>query len=257
VIPTQFVLFTISTIVGSAILYDDFKELGASKIMQFVFGCMLTFLGVYFITSNRDKVMHRARDDFPSPLSGAGDYLEDTFSGVLERQQQAGREDQYSTGGDVGRGIAIKGIHRGRGNPQFHSPMSAATPLLVSDNEYAGDATHQAGSSGNFAHSALLNMYSSSVPAYVHDKQGNINNNSRSSLSRLGSEMHHVLYTVGTRHSQSLGLVSPLLPFPLSSTHFLSLSTLNNCRLSRIPQLAGATSPLHHLRLQPLPIQKI
>ena len=55
VIPTQFVLFTISVIVGSAILYRDFKSASGSDIGKFIGGCFLTFLGVYLITSGRRR----------------------------------------------------------------------------------------------------------------------------------------------------------------------------------------------------------
>ena len=55
VIPTQFVLFTISAIVGSAILYRDFEEAKADRFAKFIGGCFLTFLGVYLISSNRSK----------------------------------------------------------------------------------------------------------------------------------------------------------------------------------------------------------
>ena len=54
VIPTQFVLFTISVIVGSAILYRDFERQKAGDAVKFFAGCALTFLGVWCITSGRD-----------------------------------------------------------------------------------------------------------------------------------------------------------------------------------------------------------
>ncbi|OOQ91209.1 DUF803 domain membrane protein [Penicillium brasilianum] len=53
VIPTQFVLFTLSVIVGSAVLYRDFESMSAARAGKFMGGCALTFLGVYFITSGR------------------------------------------------------------------------------------------------------------------------------------------------------------------------------------------------------------
>ncbi|KAL9595302.1 MAG: hypothetical protein Q9219_006524 [cf. Caloplaca sp. 3 TL-2023] len=55
VIPTQFVLFTISVIVGSAVLYRDFKSATAARVGKFVGGCLLTFIGVYLITSGRSS----------------------------------------------------------------------------------------------------------------------------------------------------------------------------------------------------------
>ncbi|KAK9488712.1 magnesium transporter NIPA-domain-containing protein [Lipomyces starkeyi] len=53
VIPTHFVFFTISVILGSAILYQDFYGASSAQLTQFFFGCFLTFIGVYLITSNR------------------------------------------------------------------------------------------------------------------------------------------------------------------------------------------------------------
>ncbi|EAW18077.1 DUF803 domain membrane protein [Aspergillus fischeri NRRL 181] len=55
VIPTQFVLFTLSVIVGSAVLYRDFENYTAERASKFVSGCLMTFLGVYFITSGRAR----------------------------------------------------------------------------------------------------------------------------------------------------------------------------------------------------------
>ncbi|KAL9130372.1 MAG: hypothetical protein Q9217_001430 [Psora testacea] len=63
VIPIQFVLFTISVIVGSAILYRDFRSATGDRISKFIGGCLLTFLGVYLITSGRA----RRGDDDDSP----------------------------------------------------------------------------------------------------------------------------------------------------------------------------------------------
>ncbi|KAF2768402.1 DUF803-domain-containing protein, partial [Teratosphaeria nubilosa] len=55
VIPTQFVMFTISVIVGSAVLYRDFEREKAGDAVKFVGGCALTFLGVWCITSGRSE----------------------------------------------------------------------------------------------------------------------------------------------------------------------------------------------------------
>lgn len=60
VIPTQFVIFTISVIVGSAILYRDFERQTPEDAAKFFGGCALTFLGVWCITSGRGE---NAEDD--------------------------------------------------------------------------------------------------------------------------------------------------------------------------------------------------
>ncbi|KAF2425790.1 DUF803-domain-containing protein [Tothia fuscella] len=55
VIPTQFVLFTLSVIIGSAVLYRDFEKESGEDAGKFIGGCAMTFLGVYFITSARGR----------------------------------------------------------------------------------------------------------------------------------------------------------------------------------------------------------
>ena len=55
VIPTQFVAFTLSVIIGSAVLYRDFESTTLARALEFVGGCALTFFGVYLITSGRER----------------------------------------------------------------------------------------------------------------------------------------------------------------------------------------------------------
>jgi magnesium transporter len=58
VIPVQFVMFTLSVIIGSAVLYRDFEKATADSVGKFIGGCLLTFFGVFLITSGRPR-----RDD--------------------------------------------------------------------------------------------------------------------------------------------------------------------------------------------------
>lgn len=55
VIPVQFVMFTLSVIIGSAVLYRDFEKAQAESMGKFVGGCLLTFFGVFLITSGRTR----------------------------------------------------------------------------------------------------------------------------------------------------------------------------------------------------------
>lgn len=55
VIPVQFVMFTLSVIMGSAILYRDFEKATAENVGKFIGGCLLTFFGVFLITSGRSR----------------------------------------------------------------------------------------------------------------------------------------------------------------------------------------------------------
>lgn len=49
VIPIQFVLFTLSAIIGSAILYGDFRTAKFHQVVTFLYGCAATFAGVFVI----------------------------------------------------------------------------------------------------------------------------------------------------------------------------------------------------------------
>lgn len=66
VIPTQFVLFTLSVIIGSAVLYRDFEKKTAEDAVKFVAGCVLTFSGVWMITSGRTRKPDRDEEEILS-----------------------------------------------------------------------------------------------------------------------------------------------------------------------------------------------
>ncbi|PLW45306.1 hypothetical protein PCANC_16929 [Puccinia coronata f. sp. avenae] len=50
VVPVQFVLFTITAVIGSTILYDDFRNWGSAQVGNFIFACGFIFIGVYLLT---------------------------------------------------------------------------------------------------------------------------------------------------------------------------------------------------------------
>ncbi|CAK7236676.1 hypothetical protein SCUCBS95973_009688 [Sporothrix curviconia] len=63
VIPIQFVMFTLCVIIGSAVLYRDFERTTAEQAAKFVGGCLLTFFGVFIITSGRPPHNEDDEDD--------------------------------------------------------------------------------------------------------------------------------------------------------------------------------------------------
>lgn len=67
VIPVQFVLFTLSVILGSAVLYRDFERTSGDDAGKFVGGCAMTFLGVSFITTGRRQRQDDEEDREPEP----------------------------------------------------------------------------------------------------------------------------------------------------------------------------------------------
>ena len=50
VVPVQFVLFTIMAVIGSAILYNHFRNWGSAQVGNFIFACGFIFTGVYLLT---------------------------------------------------------------------------------------------------------------------------------------------------------------------------------------------------------------
>ncbi|WVQ66201.1 uncharacterized protein L199_004380 [Kwoniella botswanensis] len=58
VIPTQFVFFSLAAIIGSAVLYEEFKDVSFSSFVNFAFGIATTFLGVHLLTSSPSSQDH-------------------------------------------------------------------------------------------------------------------------------------------------------------------------------------------------------
>ena len=86
VIPIQFVLFTLCVILGSAILYRDFEKTTMRQAFAFVGGCLLTFFGVFLITSGRQSKDGESLDD--DDLLSEVDGIEETIG--LIGQDEAG-----------------------------------------------------------------------------------------------------------------------------------------------------------------------
>ncbi|KAF2005370.1 DUF803-domain-containing protein [Amniculicola lignicola CBS 123094] len=88
VIPVQFVMFTLSVILGSAILYRDFERTSGGDAGKFVGGCAMTFLGVWMITSGRPRRIEEDEDDWerdPEPedaINLVGERYEDETDGI-------------------------------------------------------------------------------------------------------------------------------------------------------------------------------
>ena len=92
VIPTQFVMFTLSVIIGSAVLYRDFESATADRVSKFIGGCLLTFLGVYFITSGRPRV-----DDFEKDVEVED---EETTIGLVDEELYQDEQEGIHDGED-------------------------------------------------------------------------------------------------------------------------------------------------------------
>jgi hypothetical protein len=92
VVPTQFVLFNLSAISGSAILYGDFKTAKFHQFVTFIYGCAATFAGVWIIAWPASE----------EPSTGPDDRVGAT-SDVETTGHDAFVPDGVSVGGVVGR----------------------------------------------------------------------------------------------------------------------------------------------------------
>ncbi|KAK0468054.1 magnesium transporter NIPA-domain-containing protein [Desarmillaria tabescens] len=82
VIPTQFVLFNLSAIVGSALLYGDFQKASFHQIVTFLYGCAATFAGVYIIarSPSDNNASDQSEDQVQTEDTQSGNAPEDTQS---------------------------------------------------------------------------------------------------------------------------------------------------------------------------------
>ncbi|KAH7122576.1 magnesium transporter NIPA-domain-containing protein [Dendryphion nanum] len=101
VIPVQFVLFTLSVILGSAILYRDFKRTSGDDAGKFVGGCAMTFLGVWLITSGRSRDRNEDEDREPEDEDAINlieERYHDELDGVAEEEEEEEEEAEEDDG---------------------------------------------------------------------------------------------------------------------------------------------------------------
>lgn len=100
VIPTQFVLFTISTIVGSAILYRDFASMSWARVTGFIVGLLTTFLGVFVLTCGPNALVNPHVPESDGPVEIVVDTDADPSQPIPVQVSAAeqGREPQTRPG---------------------------------------------------------------------------------------------------------------------------------------------------------------
>ncbi|KAJ6264010.1 hypothetical protein Dda_0149 [Drechslerella dactyloides] len=146
VIPTQFVLFNIFTVTGSAILYRDFEKADASKLIKFFTGCLLNFIGVYLISSKRALSYE---SDYDSAISETEDETHLDANPVTPIMRISSNDPSVRYTDDVARSHtsdataappALSSSHRSSYSirrprinsipSHLHSPPSESSPLL-------------------------------------------------------------------------------------------------------------------------------
>ncbi|KAK2163192.1 hypothetical protein LSH36_84g08064 [Paralvinella palmiformis] len=95
VVPTYFVLFTVSAIVAGVVLYKEFMGLGAIKIFMFIFGCFLCFIGVYFITVGRADARQTEDQTTHQAPQIVADFLPSWLFSQVNQAEVQPRQRQY------------------------------------------------------------------------------------------------------------------------------------------------------------------
>ncbi|KAJ0302020.1 hypothetical protein COL5a_007942 [Colletotrichum fioriniae] len=159
VIPIQFVLFTLSVIIGSAVLYRDFERTSAEQAGKFVGGCLLTFFGVFLITSGR---VEEDMDDGMSDVDGVEETIglaeQDGYSPTQPLPPSSTsipssisrRSSRASNGNNANNGSKPFSLQRDSGIPSLRVPTAASAgnitgaesePLLA--NPWSNSATEE------------------------------------------------------------------------------------------------------------------
>ncbi|KAK6210239.1 DUF803 domain membrane protein [Colletotrichum tabaci] len=136
VIPIQFVLFTLCVIIGSAVLYRDFERTSAEQAGKFIGGCLLTFFGVFLITSGR---VEEDIEDGMSDVDGVEETIglaeQDGYSPTQPlapsstsiQSSTSRRSSRASNGGHPNNGSKPFSMQHDSGIPTLRVPASAST----------------------------------------------------------------------------------------------------------------------------------
>ncbi|KAK0748808.1 magnesium transporter NIPA-domain-containing protein [Apiosordaria backusii] len=122
VIPIQFVLFTLSVIIGSAVLYRDFERTTKERAAKFVGGCLLTFFGVFLITSGRPR-----HDDEDEAILSDAEGIEETI-GLSEQDPTSATGTAALARSSSRRGSDSAGRSRRSSRVSFTNKSLAALP---------------------------------------------------------------------------------------------------------------------------------
>ena len=125
VIPTQFVMFTLSVIIGSAVLYRDFESTTLDQAIKFIAGCLLTFFGVYLITSGRGDVDDNEKEEYAEPGRDGTIHLIDAEA---EQTDERTALLKPSDGDQISAARPHTPVHSRSPTPSSRVPSIAVTP---------------------------------------------------------------------------------------------------------------------------------
>lgn len=203
VIPIQFVLFTLSVIIGSAVLYRDFERTTVEQATKFVGGCLLTFFGVFLITSGR------LRQDDDDRLSD-DENVEETIG--LRNQDGYGpyNNTERATSQAISASTSRRTSHASRGSfSRAGKPFRSQLPIGTPPHQGADQSTPKSAlPTPTSASSVLLNNpWKNSVEDHVHP--GLSQTVSADSVPTI----HSVISVAISEPVQpSISVLSPILP---------------------------------------------
>lgn len=132
VIPTQFVLFTLSVILGSAILYRDFERTEAANAGEFIGGCALTFAGVWLITSGRKRSSDDEEAELYDDFDGdAIDLAEEEYEDERAESHVASRRSSAQVSMPFGMSAVSSRRQSKLSPPQSPQEISFEPPLAT------------------------------------------------------------------------------------------------------------------------------
>lgn len=192
VIPIQFVLFTLSVIIGSAILYRDFERTTTNDALKFFAGCALTFSGVWLITSGRSKGRNSDEEE--------GSDEEDAIDLIDEEHQQPEIRERPD-------GEARRTSLRPPSSRRLQSSHSDAPSLLITSDDSQGH--HY-----SFENSSPLtdNPWTMPAPANISSIHPQTNANLRVNRSATNPPPMHATTSAPTVPTASSLRLSPRRP---------------------------------------------
>ena len=255
VIPTQFVLFTLSVIIGSAVLYRDFERTTSEQAIKFVGGCLFTFFGVFLITSGRP----RQEDEEEATLSDT-EGIEETIG--LAEQDRAGAPPPSSSrraatpksrGSSRGSHVSFKAANSNKPLPRVPPGSSSTTttqkplPIPIDEDTDEEDAPLLGGTNSWTDNTGEHHPIASSMPPLSSKPDG-----TTGAETPKPRPKSRPTTTITIPTSTPVGSTPPR--FSLSSaTDRPRFSLSSTADRPHTPRAPASTSRLHHVVYSPSP----
>ncbi|GAK64072.1 DUF803 domain membrane protein [Moesziomyces antarcticus] len=243
VIPAQFVFFTISAIVGSAILYRDFENMDAHRLINFLFGCLTTFAGVFVLTWRSNGSGEHGEEEEQEQMSGSEE--EGLDATAAEEGGEGGEAEPLLSrswhGAERFEDASPHGKKKGRTRVDFLQPAFEEGRLPPSNALRVPGGARQT-SSGARPRSRTNSPHKAS--ARLSGSFERASGLSRSATNQASAGLLSSSSSAGLR-TPKLSLISMDRPTGLSAGHYLLLATPPpSFSLNPVPPVATSRSGL-------------